>query len=107
MKNKCSKLLALLALGSLFMSSRAVAENTATNPVPRPGEWMKRHEGILAETKKGGINLLFLGDSITDHWRDRGSNIWETTYAPLHAANFGISGDRTQNVLWRIDNGEV
>jgi lysophospholipase L1-like esterase len=48
-----------------------------------------------------------MGDSITDFWRNRGSNVWNQYYAPLHAANFGISADRTQHVLWRIDNGEL
>ena len=50
---------------------------------------------------------MFLGDSITDNWRNRGSIVWNQYYAPRHAANFGISGDRTQHVLWRIDHGEL
>jgi lysophospholipase L1-like esterase len=48
-----------------------------------------------------------MGDSITDFWRNRGGNVWNQIYAPRHAANFGISGDRTQHVLWRIDHGEL
>ena len=48
-----------------------------------------------------------MGDSITDFWRNRGSNVWNKYYAPRHAANFGISGDRTQHVLWRMDHGEL
>jgi lysophospholipase L1-like esterase len=50
---------------------------------------------------------LFLGDSITDFWRNRGSNVWNTYYGERQAANFGISGDRTEHVLWRIDQGEL
>jgi lysophospholipase L1-like esterase len=87
--------------------TNAVVENTATNPVPRDAGWVKRHEGFVQEAQKGGIDLLFLGDSITDFWRYRGSNVWNQYYAPRHAANFGISGDRTQHVLWRIDHGEL
>ena len=62
-----------------------------------------------AEAKRGGIDVLFLGDSITDFWRDpnRGLAVWQRNYAPLHAANFGISADRTQHLLWRLEHGEV
>ena len=81
--------------------------NTATNPVPRDAKWVKRHEGFVQEAQNGGIEILFLGDSITDFWRNRGSNVWNQYYAPRHAANFGISGDRTQHLLWRIDHGEL
>ena len=83
------------------------AGNAATNPVPRDPKWVARHEGFVLEAQKGGIDILFLGDSITDFWRNRGSNVWNQYYAPRHAANFGISGDRTQHVLWRMDHGEL
>jgi lysophospholipase L1-like esterase len=83
--------------------------NTAVIPELRrsPTNWVARHEGFVAEAKQGGVDLLFLGDSITDFWRNRGSNVWNQYYAPRHAANFGISGDRTEHVLWRIDHGEL
>jgi lysophospholipase L1-like esterase len=94
-----------------FFSLPAFAENTALVPTPRdfPTNWMARHEGYVAEAKKGGIDLLFLGDSITDGWRwgNGGSQIWPKLYAPRHAANFGIGWDRIQNVLWRVENGEL
>ncbi|HEY1719471.1 MAG TPA: platelet-activating factor acetylhydrolase IB subunit [Verrucomicrobiae bacterium] len=83
------------------------ASNSATNPVPRDPNWIKRHEGFVAQAKQGGMDILFMGDSITDFWRNRGSNVWNQCYAPRHAANFGISGDRTQHVLWRMDHGEL
>lgn len=85
------------------------AKNSAIRPEPRDAKWMKRHEGFVAEARKGGIDVLFLGDSITDFWRDpkRGQPIWNREFAPLHAANFGISADRTQHLLWRVQNGEV
>ncbi|MGD0016901.1 MAG: platelet-activating factor acetylhydrolase IB subunit [Verrucomicrobiia bacterium] len=92
---------------SLSVSTNPVAGNTAINPVPRDDKWVKRHEEFLEETKKGGIDLLFLGDSITDFWRTKGSNVWNKCYAPRRAANFGIAGDRAQHVLWRIEHGEL
>ena len=95
------------ATNTQVIQGAAVTYNTATNPVPRDPNWVKRHEGFVAQAKQGGIDILFMGDSITDFWRNRGSNVWNQYYAPRHAANFGISGDRTQHVLWRMDNGEL
>ena len=89
------------------VGTTGVAGNTATNPVPRDAGWVARHEAFVKEAQKGGIDILFLGDSITDFWRNRGSNVWNQYYAPRHAANFGISGDRTQHLLWRMDHGEL
>lgn len=87
--------------------TNAPAFNTATNPVPLGAGWLKRHTNFVAQAKAGGIDVLFMGDSITDFWRNRGVNVWNKYYAPLHAADFGISGDRTQHVLWRMDHGEL
>jgi lysophospholipase L1-like esterase len=107
-------LIAFLCAANLFAQTNApvastnvVVQNTATNPVPLDARWVARHEGFVAQAKQGGIDILFMGDSITDFWRNRGSNVWNQYYAPRHAANFGISGDRTQHVLWRMDNGEL
>lgn len=103
------------ALTNAATNAAAVAPahigNTATNPVPRDPKWVKRHEGFVEEAKKGGVDILFMGDSITDFWRvsgpKGGSNVWAKFYAPRHAVDFGISGDRTEHVLWRMDNGEL
>jgi lysophospholipase L1-like esterase len=68
----------------------------------------KRHDQFLEVAKKGGVDLLFLGDSITDGWRGKnGKKIWDEHFEPLKAANFGIGGDRTEHVLWRLKNGEL
>lgn len=76
-------------------------------PAPKDGKWLERHKGFVEEARRGGIDVLFLGDSITDAWRSAGRKVWEEHFAPLKAANFGISGDRTQHVLWRLQNGEL
>jgi len=112
-------ILAALMLGSAAHSGDK--KNPATTPMPRQGKdgkddpnWLKRHDGFVAIAKKGGVEVLFLGDSITDGWRNfdaakkrGGKNVWEKNFEPLKAANFGIGGDRTQHVLWRIQNGEL
>lgn len=94
-----------MTLGLLVFAA-TLAQNTAIEPVPRDERWLQRHAGFALEAQKGGIDLLFLGDSITDSWRNAGRPVWENEYGGLRAANFGISGDRTQHVLWRLRNGE-
>jgi lysophospholipase L1-like esterase len=74
-------------------------------PVPRTGSWMEVHKGFLERAKKGKVDLLFLGDSITQGWN--ANDVWRRFYEPRNAANFGIGGDRTEHVLWRIQNGEL
>jgi lysophospholipase L1-like esterase len=59
----------------------------------------------VERAKKGHVDLLFLGDSITQGWND--NEVWQRFYGPRNAANFGIGADRTQHVLWRIKNGEL
>lgn len=94
-----------------FLAAGTVFANTAITPEPRDANWVKRHEGFVEIAKKGGVDVLFIGDSITDAWRrdgeKGGKKVWDENFGPLKAANFGISGDRTQHVLWRLENGEM
>jgi lysophospholipase L1-like esterase len=71
------------------------------------GNWLTRHQQFVDDAQKGGVDLLFVGDSITDFWRNRGKVVWDQYFAQDHAANIGISGDRTQHLLWRLDHGEI
>ena len=104
------RLLLTAPLVLLFAFASHAAEtktNSATTPAPRDKKWVVRHDGFVEIAKKGDVDLLFLGDSITDGWRGRGKEVWEKNYAPLKAANFGIGGDRTEHVLWRLEHGEL
>src|SRR5438552_5420269 len=74
---------------------------------PRRDQFIQRHQLLLDRAKKGDIDVLFLGDSITQGWESKGKNVWSSRYAEKKAANFGIGGDKTQHVLWRIANGEL
>jgi lysophospholipase L1-like esterase len=76
-------------------------------PEPRDGPWMELHHRYVERAKKGHVDLLFLGDSITQGWNENNNPVWKRFYTPRHAVNFGIGGDRTQHVLWRIKNGEL
>lgn len=94
----------VVAFALAAVAAHAQTANPATKPVPR-NDWMVAHESFNAIAKKGGIDVVFLGDSITAGWNGNGKTIWAARYAPLKAANFGIGGDRTQHVLWRLQNG--
>ncbi len=76
------------------------------------GAWIDQHRDINAIAQRGNVDVVFLGDSITQSWGGPGRNVavtgnaaWEKHFSDLHVANFGISGDRTQHVLWRIEHG--
>ena len=67
-----------------------------------------RHEGFVERAKQGDIDLLFDGDSITDFWADpnRGKEVFDKYFGTMKVANFAISGDRTEGLLWGLKNGE-
>jgi len=108
-------ILPLAVLASLAPSVGQAAEphdqaaepHDAIKPVPRAGNWMKRHESFNARVAKGNVDLLFIGDSITQGWEGRGKGVWEKFYGKRNTVNLGIGGDRTQHVIWRLDNGNV
>lgn len=64
------------------------------------------HERFVKIAQEGKAQLVFLGDSITAGWGGK-KDIWEKAFGKYQPANFGIGGDRTQHVLWRIQNGEL
>lgn len=68
--------------------------------------FMASHEKFVSIAQAGTAELVFLGDSITAGW-GRNNEIWDKAFGKYKPANFGIGGDRTQHVLWRITNGEL
>ncbi|MDB6076115.1 MAG: hypothetical protein JWO89_3755 [Verrucomicrobiaceae bacterium] len=68
--------------------------------------FLMAHESFVKTAKEGKAEVVFLGDSITAGWNGA-KPIWEKAFGQYKPANFGIGGDRTQHVLWRITNGEL
>ena len=101
------KSLPVFALVLGFTASAFAQENDAIKPVPRDAKWMKRHDSFNARIKQGNVDLLFIGDSITQGWEGAGKAAWSEKYGKRNAVNLGIGGDRTQHVLWRLDNGNI
>ncbi len=77
------------------------------DPNQPPGWWSSRHTQKLKQTKQGRPDLLFLGDSAIQGWEGSGAKIWKDYYERRNAANYGYEGDATQNVLWRLNRGEL
>jgi beta-glucosidase len=86
------------------------AVNTAIIPDLSPN-FRAKHEANKLVAQAGNIDVLFMGDSITDWWRNEtgpyaGKAVFDEYFGDLKVANFGIAGDTTQGVLYRLDNGE-
>jgi len=71
------------------------------------GWWMPRHEEKLQQAAQGGVELVLVGDSITHGWEDAGRDVWQQHFGHINTLNLGFSGDRTENVLWRFEHGEL
>jgi lysophospholipase L1-like esterase len=78
------------------------------------GWWRARHEEKLAEIKRRPVDLVWLGDSITQDWETAGPEpwrefapVWQHFYGDRNALNLGFKGDTTSHLLWRMQNGEL
>ncbi len=101
----------------VFGPAAAIAQTTqrqeqqthsAITPTDREaGRWQARHEAMNTRVAHGNVDLLFIGDSITQGWERSGKVVWDQYYGSRNAVNLGISGDRTQHVLWRLEHGNI
>ena len=107
---KMKKLILLSLLISLSLSA-----NNPRSITPEPrlvtyrwmalSHWYQLHSEDTALATEGKAPLVFIGDSITQGWNGAGQTHWEKQFASLGAVNFGIGGDMTQNLLWRLKYG--
>jgi lysophospholipase L1-like esterase len=93
-----------------WVAVRMPPPNSAIIPNLAPF-FQRQHNANMEVAQKGDIDVLFMGDSITDFWRsDRqpyaGKPVFDKYYGNMKVANFGIAGDTTQGVLYRLQNGE-
>jgi lysophospholipase L1-like esterase len=98
----------------------ACAQAPADQPSPRNNPNLNNdpnseqaHQDLLAKARKGGIDIYFEGDSITRRWGTSDSQYksflanWSSNFFGWNAADFGWGADALQNILWRLDNGEL
>ena len=115
MSMRICTLLTAAGVVMLMITTPSVARDVskATTPDSRALKgnwWEKRHRQKLAEiAAKSAIDVVFLGDSIINFWEERHLSSWTkwTDKLPASVLNLGFSGDRTENVIWRIQNGEL
>lgn len=102
----------ILSLGFGLVAQAENITPSGTTPTPRTIEyswmpvatWQRMHAEDVLVADHDQVDLLFVGDSITAGWDWQ---IWQNNFAPLKAANFGIGGDHTGNILWRLQHGDV
>ena len=82
--------------------------------VPDPYDWQERHRQIIAANRERNPRVILVGDSIIHYWGgvpaheiQRGADSWDALFEPLRAVNMGFGMDRVENMLWRVQNGEL
>jgi lysophospholipase L1-like esterase len=97
----------LLACLSVSQAAEQAKPQSAVEPSRRDGGHLKRFKEFNKRLAQGNVDLLFIGDSITAGWAGQGKKAWGEYYARRRAVNLGRSGERTQHVLWLLDNLDV
>jgi beta-glucosidase len=103
-------ILALTACGT--QPAGGMPPNFAIQPVEQDadwavGWWRARHEEKIEQARTSDVDLLMLGDSITQGWEGQGAEVWQQYYQVRNGFNLGFGGDRTEHVLWRLRHGAV
>ena len=103
-------------LGSIFVTPPKILKrqltgyctSPASSPIGRDNKhgWYEEHEKFMAIAARSLSSVLLIGDSLVNGLA-RYHRVWSKYFEPLRALNFGVGGDRTQHVLWRIENGEI
>ncbi len=88
------------------------AANTANPKFDKDGKTIQkgfqdRHNKFNERIKQGNVDLVFIGDSITQGWEGAGKEAWAKNFAKRNAVNLGIGGDKTEHVIWRLQNGNL
>jgi beta-glucosidase len=84
----------------------ATVDASAALPKRANARFYELHASFLKRAKEGPVGVLFLGDSITEGWT-KAPAVWQEHFGQYQPANFGIGGDQTQHVIWRIEDGEL
>ena len=101
-----------ILVGMVFVSMSSGQTVAADQPVPRADKNSRiAHEQLVAKAKQGRIDVYFEGDSITRRWGalDYPELLenWKKNFFGWNSADFGWGADRVENILWRLENGEL
>ncbi len=104
----CLAFLVGAALSSIWPPLVSAEQIKAVMAAPQNASWWtERHERAVARIRRGQTDLLFIGDSITQGWEEDGRRVWDSFYGHRRAVNLGYNSDKTENVLWRLQDGEL
>ena len=100
------------AFTGLLVVAAALAQGPADQPLARTDtNSLAAHAQLLEKAKHGSIDIYFEGDSITRRWgaTDYPALLenWDRNFFGWNAADFGWGADKIQNILWRLENGEL
>jgi len=93
----------------LVTAGHCLAQDIPWEPKARGEDWwVQRHKLLVDQsaTRKSDEQIVFVGDSITHFWDESGKQVWDKFYANRHAYNYGIAGDRTENIIYRLRDKE-
>jgi lysophospholipase L1-like esterase len=111
-----------LLFGAALLATALAADGPPRTTVPEQAlwkgaveTWTPRCAARVAAMKGKPCDIIFIGDSITQHFQDQptpgwklvGGPVWEKYYGRRNVLNFGVAGDTTQNVLWRLENMDI
>ena len=87
----------------------AKAAHAAITPQPRTDQWiLARQEECVRRAKEATkADIVFVGDSITQGWEEGGKEAWQKRFGAMSTLNLGVSGDRTEHVLWRLQQAPI
>ncbi|GAV05085.1 hypothetical protein RvY_15266 [Ramazzottius varieornatus] len=91
-----------------YPMAASISKTTVPAAVDDPaqdGRWLSQHHRFLMEARDKEPEVVFLGDSMIQRLQD--ADVWKNLFQPMHCLNFGIGGDSTQHLLWRIVEGEL
>ncbi len=110
----CMSFAAATACGNTWKWSKyGIPKSKLSSCIPvraEPLKWWPDYHKAMLEREPKNMKVMFLGDSITMYWQktlkiENGQKVWDKYYRDLPAGNYGISGDKTENVLWRLTEG--
>ena len=94
---------------SIMPNPSVPPSHVAVVAAPRTDEGILDRQALCIKRAKESAPapIVFVGDSITQAWEDPGAQVWKDSFAPMGAVNLGVSGDRTEHVLWRLQEAPL
>ena len=101
-------LILILFLPSMLHADTKLDKSLVVSPAKQVNWWVQRYKQKLTVARQGGVDLVLIGDSITRGWEQEfAKDVWNQYFSEYRSLNLGFGGDRTEQVIWRIQHGAV